>query len=306
MSLEATMPIMIAQTVSMFIVIAVGIVLFKTKMIDNEGSLQMANVCNYVAMPAVIAGSLAVSFDREKLALGLVCALASVVLTMAGAGVAYLVWGKRQRVAQLGITVSNMGFIAIPLVRAAVGEEYVFYASMCIAAQVLLIWTYGVWLVTQDRSCISLKRVVVNPGILAVFAGMIVFLFSVDLRGVPEKTLGLMGDITTGLGMLILGTYLAQTDVRSVMRSKSLYVANLIRLIVVPAIMIALMLPLPIDTEVKAVILMAASAPCGTMAAMLPQMFGGDYRFGAGLVSSSTLLSLVTMPLMLWIALQLF
>ena len=63
---------------------------------------------------------------------------------------------------------------------------------------------------------------------------------------------------------------------------------------------------LPLDPVVKLVVLVALSTPCGTVSAMFPQMFGGDYRFGAGLVSLSTLLSLVIMPLILALGLIVF
>ena len=79
--------------------------------------------------------------------------------------------------------------------------------------------------------------------------------------------------------------------------------ACILRLLVVPALVIALLLFVPLDITVKLVVVIALSAPCGTVSAMFPQMFGGDYRFGAGLVSVSTLMSLVVMPALLAVSL---
>lgn len=306
MSSATTMPIMITQVVAMFIMMMVGGVLSRCKIVDNAGSAQLASVALYVATPAVIVQSLAGTFSPDKLMAGIACAVLSALLTVLSAFVAWLVFRDRRRIAQLGVMISNMGFMGIPLVQNVVGEQYVFYISACIAAQVPLLWTYGLWLASQDMSTISPKRIAANPSILAVAVGIVLFLCSIDLSGVIQVTAQDLGNLNTGLAMLVLGTYLAQTDFRSLLKDANLYVASALRLVVVPVIMIALLVFVPLDTTVKLVVVIAASAPCGTVAGMFPQMFGGDYRFGAGLVSLSTLLSLAIMPLVLAAALVLF
>lgn len=136
--------------------------------------------------------------------------------------------------------------------------------------------------------------------------GIILFCCSIDLSGVIKVTVQDLGILNTGLAMLVMGTYLAQTDLRSLVRDRNLYAACALRLLVVPAIVMAVLALLPLDAVVKLVVLIALSAPCGTVSAMFPQMFGGDYRFGAGLVSLSTLLSLIVMPVLLAIGLMIF
>lgn len=303
MSTGNTLTIMIIQVVAMFVMMAIGIALYETKFIDNKGSAQLANITLYVSTPAVVLGSLATTFSPERLVMGAWCMALSALFTALGALISRLVYHHNQPIAQIGIMISNMGFLGIPLVQSVIGEEYVFYVSACIAAQVPFIWTYGVWLLTHDRSLISATKIFTNPSIIAVIVGVVLFLFSVELTGVFDVTATDMGNLNTGLAMLILGAYLAQTDIRSLLRDKNLYLANFLRLVVVPAAALLLMLVLPLDTPVKLAVLIAIAAPCGTLSAMLPQKFGGDYRFGAGLVSSSTLLSLISMPVVLAVGL---
>ena len=259
-----------------------------------------------MATPAVILQSLATTFDAAKMVAGAACMALSFIFTLVSAGVARLYFRDRQRAAQLGITISNMGFMGIPLVQSVLGEEYVFYISACMAGQVPLIWSYGIWLISQDTSKISLKKIATNPSIVAVVEGIVLFCCSIDLTGVIKVTAQDMGNLNTGLAMLVMGIYLAQTDLRSLVRDRNLYAACALRLLAVPAIVIAVMVLLPLDPIVKLVVVIALSTPCGTVSAMFPQMFGGDYRFGAGLVSVSTLLSLVLMPLVLAASLVLF
>lgn len=306
MPVAQTMPVMITQVVAMFLMMVIGAVLYRGQLVDNAGSKQLSNVALYVATPAVILQSLATTFDAAKMVAGAACMALSFIFTLVSAGVARLYFRDRQRAAQLGITISNMGFMGIPLVQSVLGEEYVFYISACMAGQVPLIWSYGIWLISQDTSKISLKKIATNPSIVAVVVGIVLFCCSIDLTGVIKVTAQDMGNLNTGLAMLVMGIYLAQTDLRSLVRDRNLYAACALRLLAVPAIVIAVMVLLPLDPIVKLVVVIALSTPCGTVSAMFPQLFGGDYRFGAGLVSLSTLLSLIIMPLILALGLLIF
>ncbi|MBM6867974.1 AEC family transporter [Collinsella tanakaei] len=306
MSVATTMPVMIAQVIAMFLMMVVGAALYRGAFVDNKGSTQLSNVALYVATPAVILQALAISFDAEKLVAGAACFVLSFAFTVLSAAVARLYFRDRRRAAQLGITISNMGFMGIPIVQSVLGEECVFYISACMAGQVPLIWSYGVWLISQDASKVSPKKIATNPSVIAVVIGIILFCCSINLSGVIKVTAQDLGNLNTGLAMLVMGTYLAQTDLRSLVRDRNLYAACALRLLVVPAIVMAVLAPLPLDAVVKLVVLIALSAPCGTVSAMFPQMFGGDYRFGAGLVSLSTLLSLIVMPALLAVGLVIF
>lgn len=306
MSLTQTMPIMINQPVAMFLMMAVGIVLFKTKRLDNQGAAQMANVALYVASPAITITAFATTFDAEKLVAGGLCMLLTVLFTLGSATIGWLVYRDRQRISQMGIMISNMGFMGIPLVQAVLGEEYVFYVSACIAAQIPITFTYGIWLISQDKSEVSPKRILSNPAIIAVFVGVALFFASIELDGIAKATASGLSGLNTGLAMIVLGSYLAQADLRGILRNKNLYLTHFIRLVVVPLIIVAILWVMPLSTPIKLTLLIAFAAPSGTVTAIFPQMFNKDYRFGAGLVSSSTLLSLLTMPIMLSIGLMVF
>lgn len=306
MDMGATMTIMVTQTAAMFLMMAIGIALSQARYLDRAGAQQLASIAVYVATPAVVVNSLATDFSAEKLANAGICAALCVGLTLGSAALAWLVYRDRQRISQFAIMISNMGFIGIPLVQSVLGEEYVFYVSAAIAAQVPISWTYGIWLVSQDKSLMSPRKVLTNPSVIAVAVGVVLFFGSVSLEGVFQVTVADMGNLNTGLAMLVLGSYLAETDFRSILRNKNVYLTNVLRLLVVPLLTIALLAPLPIAMEAKLVMLIAFAAPCGTTTAMFSQMFGGDYRFGAGLVSISTLLSMVTMPAMLFLGLLAF
>lgn len=299
-SLGATMPVMLSQIAAMFLMMAVGAACYKARFIPDDGAKALANLTCYVSTPAVIIRALAIDFDPEILGNLIAVALLTCVLTAASILVAHLAYGfNGNRVAQMGIIISNVGFMGIPLVEHVVGEEYVIYVSTLIAAQTVIVWTYCVWFFTRDRSMVSLKKVATNPVIVSVALGAVMFIFSIKLSGPFESFVDGMANLNTGLGMLLLGIYLAQSDLRSLVRTKSIYKASFLRLIAASAVSIAVIVVWPMPIACKVAMLISFVTPCGATASIFAQLFGGDYRFGAGLATISTLLSLVTMPIML-------
>ena len=293
------MPIMLTQTVSMLLLMVIGAILYKGGFISSDGSKSIANIAIYIAAPAVVLNSLATTFDSAKAIDAGIVALLTIVFTGVCLAIARVVYKDQNHIAQLGIMVSNMGFIGIPLVQTVIGEEYVFYISAAIASQVFMTWTYGVYLITQDKGMISLKKIFTNPCVIAVLTGVVLFFCSIELTGVFETVATSLGTLNTGLAMMVLGVYLAQADLRALVRTRSLYKASFIRLVLTTAIILVLLVPIPLARSIKLVLLIGFSAPCGTVSAIFPQLFGGDYRYGAALATASTLMSIVTMPLML-------
>ena len=303
LSVGTTMPIMLSQILAMFLMMATGAALYRGGLINDVSSKGLANIAVYVATPAVILKSLATTFDAERLAIGGACAVLSVVFTFVCAGVARAVYGKKNAIAQVGITISNMGFIGIPLVQFVVGEEYVFYVSACMASQIFITWSYAVYLIAQDKSVISLKRILTNPAVLSAIVGVVAFICSYTPTGAAKAFIDAMASLNTGIAMLVLGVYLAQSDLRALAKTLSLYMASFLRLVVTSLLILAILLVVPIPRAVKIVLLIGFSAPCGTVSAIFSQLFGGDYRYGAGLVVVSTLLSMISMPVMLFVGL---
>lgn len=302
LSLATTMPIMLSQIAAMFMMMAVGAGCEKAGFIPKDGSKVLANITCYVSLPAVIVRALDIGYDPEVMSNVVSVTLLSFVLMTACVIVAHLAYGfNGERVSQLGVIISNMGFVGIPLVESVVGEEYVVYASVLIAVQTVVVWTYCIWWYTRDASMVSAKKLLTNPVIISIIAGALMFLFSIRLSGPLETTVDSIANLNSGLGMLMLGIYLAQSDLRSLVATRSIYKASLLKLVVVPLVSIAVLFFWPLDTPCKLTALMAIAAPCGATAAAFAQLFGGDYRFGAGLSTISTLLSLVTMPLMLMV-----
>lgn len=294
---------LVNQIAIMFVLMAIGFALYKFKVIDRVGASQMASIVIYVAYPCITLKTLMVDFDFDKIVDAAFCTGITVLVLGVTALIAKVVFGKRDGVARYAVIFSNSGFIGVPIIMGVLGPEYIFYMSITSAVMTAIIWTYGVWLVSGDRSQVSLRKCVANPNMVMIAVGFICFVCSIHPPALMASVLDDLGALNTGLVMIVLGAYLAQSDLRAIATSKKAYLVSFLRLIVTPAITIAILaLFSSVDLNVRLTVLIAMASPVASFAAILSEKYGGNYKFGIGLVALSTLLSLASMPLVLQVA----
>ena len=137
------------------------------------------------------------------------------------------------------------------------------------------------------------------PGRHIVF-GLLLFISPVKLPGVVYSAVELMSDMNTPLAMLILGSYLAQIDLKQMFCDKAVWKTAALRILLIPAAALVILMFLPVADMAKLVLMMAVAAPSGITCAMFAQMYDSDYLFATRVVGLTTLLSLVLLPM--WIA----
>ena len=296
--------ILIKQILVMLVMMSVGIVLVKLKMLDDHGISQLSNVALYVATPAVVISSLAIEFDPEQLQVGgIVMAFYTIALLLAVV-VGRLGCGQADRVGQFAVAFSNSGFVGIPLIQGILGDEYTFYVTMTMVIGTIVFWTYGVYLMSGDKGEVSVQKILTNPNFIAVVIGLILFFAPIKLPYIIEQSLNGMKNLNTGLGMIILGAYLGQSNIMLMITDTRLYKACILRLIVAPLATIALLMFMPTSFEVRMVLMIVAAAPAASATSMLAQKYGRDYQYGTGLSIGTTVLSMAAMPAVLALAMQ--
>ncbi len=294
--------ILIQQILVMVAMMAVGVALVKAKMLDTHGVGQLSNIAMYVATPAVIIQAFAIDYSKEQLVNGLWVAAFFALALLISAVIAYFVCGRADRVGQYAVIFSNTGFVGIPIIQSLLGPEYVFYVTMTMAVGTFVLWTYGIYLMSGDMSQISLKKIVTNPAVIALAIGLVLFFAPVHLPAMVNQVLTGMANLNTGLAMLVLGANLGMSNIGLMISDVRLYKASVLRLVVVPLVVMLTLFLMPCSYEIKMVMLIAEATPCGAATSMLAQMYGADYQYGTGLVIITTLLSMITMPLVLSLA----
>ena len=287
------MQILFKQIFLMFIYMMIGFTLYKKKMITKQGSKELATLLLYVILPMAIIKPFMIEFDYDKL----VVALALSML------VAKLIFGKKHPMENFCAAFSNAGFIGIPLTQMALGEEAVFYIAIFVALLTVLQWTYGVMIITGDKSVVSPKKIVTNPIVIAVVIGIILFLIPVQVPPIATTAVSSIAVLNAPVAMIVLGVYLAQTKLTELFTTKIVYVATVVRLVVIPMLTIAVLSLFPSSfQDVRLAILISASAPIGTNVAIFAQLNGMDYTEAVKNICFSTLLSILAVPLIIGFA----
>ena len=294
------------QLITMFLYIAIGFVLFKAKLITQEGSKSMANLLLYVILPCVVLKSFLVERTPETTAdLLLSIGVGGAVLLLAMV-LSFLIFRKAP-MDNFGCAFSNAGFMGFPLVTAALGSGATFYAVGFVALLNVFQWTYGQWLLSGDAKQIAPKAVLKNPIVISLFAGLLLYFTACPLPGVVTAGMAAIAGMNAPIAMVILGVYLAQADLAKTLTNGRFYLASAVRLVVVPAFTLLLLWPVSARApEMAMALFLAASAPVGSNIAVYAQKLGKDYRYAVGLVCVSTVLCLITMPILAGLAQNLF
>lgn len=295
--------ILLQQTIIMFALMLLGLLLSRRGMITEQGSRDLSNVLLYAVIPCVILRSYMSEFSTEKLrAMGL-SALIAVIAFAASIAIAYLTCGTRHRIENFAVAFGNAGFIGIPLVTAVFGPEAAFYVVSFSTFANLLQWTYGIVIISGKKETMNLRMVFVNPVFISMVIGIALFVLQPTLPTIVTGTIGYIADGNTVLAMIILGYYLSKVQLRGLFADVRLYLFSALRLLVVPAVTILVFLPFPFARgEITLITLIAAATPIASSTAIFAQKFDQDYRRAVSYVCLSTILSVATLPLVMLFA----
>lgn len=285
----------------LFLLIGVGVVLARKKVVTETGASQMSAVLVNIVAPCVIIG--AFQIDRDSLSLWELGVVGALSLLAGGVGIAvtYLFFRREppplKQVLRFGAIYPNSGFMGLPLIQAFLGGKGVIYASVFISVYNALTWTHGFLLMSGKGEKISPVKAVFNPGTLGIFIGLPLFLFSIRLPDVLALAVDSMASLNTPVAMLCVGYYIASVSLKETVKDLRIYKVSLIRLVLTPAALFLLMLPLGLSYDIFATLIIEASTPCAAMTAIFAARFQRDAPYASKLVAVSTLLSVVTMPL---------
>ena len=282
----------------MALLAAVGVYLSRKGFLSPQGTKDLGAILLRVIIPCVIVKSYITEFSRERLlelALSAGLALIGFILAMV---ISYLVFGKRRRLENFAASFCNAGFIGIPLAQAIIGEEGVFYIAASVALLNLFQWTYGVYIMADRKDAISARTIAKNPVVIAIVIGVVLFVSRIPVPGIVTSTLGYIAGMNTPIAMILMGTYLAKLPLKKLL-DKRAYGCVLFRLVIIPAVILLVFWALPVaNVDIALAAFLAAATPVGANICVFAQQYDCDYEFSVVTVCLSTLLSVVTVPLL--------
>lgn len=287
------------QVITLFLLILVGALCAKTRLLDEKAAKAMANLVLYIATPAVIIKSCIREFDAALLwdfLLVVAVALATHLVLILIAKLTFRDPNEgRRRVLRCATVFSNAGYMAIPLQQAILGDTGVFYCAAYVIVFNVFLWTYGLMEMSGQRR-LSPKQILLNPGVIGVAAGLILFLCSVPVPSVLADAIGHMAVLNTPLPMVIIGFYLAKTNLLDALKDKTGWLCIGLRLVVAPLLALGALLLCGVRGPVLTACMICISTPVATACTMFSTRFDRDTSLSVNLVSLSTLLSAVSIP----------
>lgn len=299
--------IIVQQLLQMFIVVLFGFMLAKKGVLNPTTQEEIARMLTRFIVPLTLILAFQQPFDREKL-IGLGWAFIGALLIF----LTRILWahfgfrdaGKIDRYATI---FSNSVFVGIPIIFPILGYDGILYLSMYLIVSGTLQYTYGIWSLSEGKEKITIKSAVTNPGILGTATGLMLYIFQIQLPEVVFNSLDTIAGLSSPLGIILLGGYLARSHFKEVFFTWRNYWVISHRLIITPILGFVVLWLLPINNPT--IILTLAIVNCTPTAvntAVFSQIFGGDYEYGARLVILSSIFSMFTMPFLIAAATAIF
>lgn len=296
-----------SQVLMLFIMILVGFICGKTKILKEDAIKGLTDLVLYVATPAAILQSFTSEECTTDKTLNLLyvflAALAIHIITIFLT--ALLIKNKNadnRRVMRFAVIFSNCGYMSFPLQKAILGDIGVFYGAMFVAVFNIVLWTYGAFLASGDKKSISPKKILLNPTILSVVVSVVLYLSSIKLPDFVSGAVTGLGNLNTPLPMIIIGYSLSTFNLKELFTDKRVYWPTVMRLVLIPAISLCLMAICGIRGIPLIACTVAASAPVAAVTVMFATKYGLDSALGSKIVSLSTILSILTMPVFVALA----
>ena len=311
----------------LFIMMIPGVLLVKCKMSAHGLGKGLSNLVLYIAQPALIFMAYMRPYDAEILKNSLYVFILSILVHVMFSVIAMNCFKKSpdgvRRMLRFATIFSNAAFMGIPLIAAVLEDQYpgaTVYASIYNITFNLFLWSLGVYICTDGRDAnsngvddgveeITKKssplKALYHPVTISAAIGLVFFIFSISSY-VPEivsESFNMLKGLVAPLSMVVIGLRLAQMNFKGFFKDKDMYLFLLLRHIVLPLLTVGLIkllaLVLPIAPVVQMVVVIMASAPAATSATMFAEKYDCDAAYVSRLVTASTLISIVTMPLVL-------
>lgn len=296
------------QVLILFILVGIGMICRYMKILNDTSVKGMSDLVLYLITPANIIVAFQREFRMDLLrGLGISFLLAFTVFTCATIVAKLVIREKnddKKAVLRFAAAYPNAGYMGIPLQRAILGDIGVFYCAAYIAMFHMYVWTYGVNILSPSGEPVRvrLKKVLMSPCIIAVFIGLLLFFTSTTLPTVIYSPISSLAALATPVPMIIIGYYLAGSNLKQIFGNGYIYVAAGVKMIISPIIALALCRLIGVTTELAVSCLIACSASSAAMTTMLATKYKRDTEVSAGMVSFTTIAAIITMPVFIALA----
>ena len=289
------------QTVIMLILIIVGVLCAKLKLISSSTNKELSQFVLQVVNPVVIFMSYQKDYEARLVKNLLLTFAFSVIAFAVTILISYLlIWkkeGRHTEVERFSAIYSNCAFMGIPLVNALFGSEGVFYLTAFLTVFNIVIWTHGVITISGEKNFRQVLKVFYSPTIIAILLGIITFFLKIKLPSVPTSALQFIANINTPMAMIVSGVTISSTKIIELLKNARIYYVCLVKLLIIPLVVALAMMPFNIDEMVRMTIVVTAAAPPAAMCTLFCLKYNKNSVYASEIFAAGTILSVISLPI---------
>lgn len=293
------------QIIQLFIMIFMGFIIVKAKLLKAEDSKILSVIVLYLIIPCVIINAFQIDYTPQTVK-GLLIALAGSVMTQVILLIVVSILGRvfhLNEVEVASIYYSNSGNLIVPIVTFILGKEWVLYGCVFMSVQLVFIWTHCKKIISREPSY-DWRKIVLNINMISIAIGIILFLTRIHLPAIIGNTLSAVGSMIGPASMIVTGMLFAGMDFKQIFANKRVYFVSFFRLIIVPVIALFLIKCSQLSTfssngnKLMMIVFLAIITPSASTVTQMCQVYGNDSQYASAINVVTTLLAIVTMPLM--------
>lgn len=299
--------LLLQQMIVLFILMIIGYGLRKKEIIDDKVSRSLSWLVVNIANPAMI---LSGSVNSEKMISGSelwrTCKISIILylgLIIAALLVPIILHVPKHSagVYQVMTIFSNIGFMGFPLIRSMYGNDALLYASIFLIPFNLLIYTFGIAAMTTGETEQQKRKFqwgkIINIGVISSVLTILIAAFQIQTPDFVKSTVSNLSGLTAPVSMMVIGASMVHIDIKKLFTDVRLLLFSIIKLLVVPIVGMMLTKLFIQDEMMLGICLIMLATPVASMSAMLAQQYDGDYELASKGVALTTILSVITMPI---------
>ncbi len=285
----------------MLIYILIGVILQKTKIITSENRNGFRKLILYVVLPSMILSSYLNGYTYDQIKGGIWVIIFGAASCLIGLLISKIFWKNNNKnirgMLNFGTMFSNSGSMGFVVISMVFGELGVFYSSLYLIPTMPLMWTLGIMQFNETtKTKLTLKQVITNPNIIVIIIGLILVMFNIRVPATIVNMVDGIGGMTAPLTMFLIGAALSECNFKELIKPIVLKL-SIVRLILMPLILWVIYILFFNHLISIQVAIVLCSMPIANTTIVLAEEYGQDYHFASASIVVSTLLSIITVPL---------
>lgn len=293
------------QMLIMFAFISLGFLLNKTKVLPKETTSVIAKLETFVLGPCLALNNFSKNFTVENISKKWHYIVYSAVIVVVAYFLAIILtkfFEKDKYFKNIYIysfTISNIGYMGQPVVLGVFGEEGLFeYLLFCIPLYAFIYSLGFAMLVPTTTKKGGWLKKFINPNFIAFGVGAVIGLLKIKLPSFLQGAISSAGNCMAPLAMILTGFIIANYSIKKLAGIKRIYIASVLRLVVIPLLFFGILTLLKIDSGVIRLTLCSMAMPLGLNTVVFPAAYDMDTSLGASMALVSNIMAVVTIPLM--------